>query len=60
MQIKKYFLVFGSVVVTIIALLYGVFPGWFAETFLGVPNLDLQFSHILRAIMGLYISLGLF
>ena len=60
MKIKKSFLIFTFFTVTIIALLYGVSPQWFAETFLGVTDLDLNLAHILRAVMGLYIALGLF
>ena len=60
MKIKKIFLIFTSFTVAIIALLYGVSPQWFAETFLGVTDLDLNLAHILRAVMGLYIALGLF
>ena len=60
MKIKKYFLIFTFFTVLIIALLYGVSPQWFAQTFLGMPELDLNIAHILRAVMGLYIALGLF
>ncbi len=60
MKIKKYFLIVAFVMVSIIALLYGVSPQWFAHTFLGVAELDLNFAHILRAVMGLYLGLGLF
>lgn len=57
---KAAFLVLASVAVAIIALLYGVSPAWFARTFLGLSNLDQGFSHILRAVMGLYLALGCF
>lgn len=60
MQIKKYFLIFAFVAVGAIALLYGVSPAWFAQTFLGVAPLDASLAHILRAVMGLYLALGLF
>ena len=46
--------------VSIIALLYGVDPQWFGRTFLNLPQLDLNIAHILRAVMGLYLTLGLF
>jgi len=46
--------------VSIIALLYGVSPTWFAQTFLGISELDLNVAHILRAVMGLYLALGVF
>lgn len=60
MLIKKYFLIFAFCAVSVIALLYGVSPRWFAATFLGVQELDLDFAHILRAVMGLYLALGCF
>ena len=60
MKIKKYFLMIAFVAVSIIALLYGVSPGWFAQTFLNVPEMPLDFAHILRAVMCLYLALGLF
>lgn len=59
-MLKKIFLVTVFVLVSIIALLYGVSPDWFANTFLGIANLDLNFAHILRAVMCLYLALGLF
>ena len=58
-SIKKYFLIFAFVVVSIIAILY-VSPTWFAVTFLNVPAISVDFSHIVRAIMGLYFGLSLF
>jgi hypothetical protein len=60
MQLKKAFLIGAFVAVTIIALLYGVSPTWFAATFLGVTDLNLNFAHILRAIAGLYLALAAF
>jgi hypothetical protein len=60
MKIKKYFLIFAFFVVSIIALLYGISPQWFAFTFLGFAELDLDLVHILRAVMCLYLALGLF
>ena len=60
MMLKKCFLIFAFVVVSAIALLYGVSPQWFAHTLLGVSSLDLNLAHILRAVMGLYLALGLF
>jgi hypothetical protein len=59
-KIKKYFLISAFVMVAIIALLYGVSPQWFARTFLGVVELNLNIAHILRAVMCLYLGLGLF
>jgi hypothetical protein len=60
MKIKKYYLVFAFCAVSIIALLYGVSPYWFARMFLGVSELDTNLAHILRAVMGLYLGFGLF
>jgi hypothetical protein len=60
MQLKKAFLIGAFAAVTIIALLYGVSPTWFAATFLGVTDLNLNFAHILRAIAGLYLALASF
>jgi len=60
MLIKKYFLLFAFSIVAIIALLYGISPQWFAQTFLDVPELSLDIAHILRAVMCLYLALGLF
>jgi hypothetical protein len=61
MLLKKPLLIVAFVAVTTIALLYGISPQWFFQTFLlesQAPNVDQ--SHILRAVMMLYISLGLF
>ncbi|WP_292528198.1 DUF4345 domain-containing protein [Methylocystis sp.] len=60
MNIKKYYLIFAFCSVSIIALLYGVSPYWFARTFLDVSELDVDLAHILRAVMGLYLAFGLF
>ncbi len=60
MNIKRAYLIFASVGVGIIALLYGVSPQWFAKSFLGVADLDRNMAHILRAIMGLYMSFAIF
>ena len=59
-NLKRNFLIFAFVAVTPIALAYGVSPDWFASTFLGIEALDTNIAHILRAIMGLYLALGLF
>jgi hypothetical protein len=60
MTLKQYYLLFAFTAVTVIALLYGVSPRWFANTFLDVPEIRLDFAHILRAVMCLYLALGLF
>ena len=46
--------------VSVIALLYGIAPGWFARTFLGMNDFGVDLAHILRAMMCLYIGLGIF
>ena len=60
MRIKQLFLVLSFLAVWIIALLYGISPTLFAQTFLKVPQLPVDFAHILRAVMTLYMALGLF
>ena len=60
MNIKQYFLIAAFGMVSVIALLYGVSPQWFGRTFLGLSTLDADIAHILRAVMGLYLALGLF
>jgi FtsH-binding integral membrane protein len=60
MQLKKAYLILAFTMVSIIALLYGISPTWFASTFLSVTDLSVDFSHILRAVMCLYLALGCF
>ena len=60
MKIKKYYLIFACVSVSIIGLLYGVCPKWFARTFLEISDLNPDIAHILRAVMCLYLALGVF
>ncbi len=60
MKLKKYFLILMAIGVVIIGLLYGVSPQWFAQKFLGIAELDVDLAHILRAVMCLYLALGLF
>jgi len=60
MKIKKWFLILSFVMLTILGLLYGISPRWFAETFLDIPEMSLDFAHMLRALMCLYLGLGLF
>jgi hypothetical protein len=60
MRIKKYFLILSSATIFVVGSLYGVSPRWFARTFLGVPELDLDLAHILRAMMCLYLGFALF
>ena len=58
MQIKRVFLIFAFVAVTIFGLMYGISPRWYAATFLGIT--DLNIAHILRALAGLYLALAAF
>ena len=60
MQIKKYFLILSSLTIFAVGSLYGVSPDWFSRTFLGVPQVDVNFAHILRAMMCLYFGFALF
>ncbi|MEI8179385.1 DUF4345 domain-containing protein [Aestuariivirga sp.] len=60
MSIKKSYLIFAFCAVSAIALMYGVDPHWFARTFLGMPEINTDLSHILRAVTGLYLALGCF
>ena len=59
-KIKKAFLIAAFIIVSVVTLLYGVNPQWFGRTFLNQPQLDPNIAHILRAIMCLYLALGLF
>jgi uncharacterized protein YacL len=59
-DIKKKFLIFAFFAVVPIALAYGISPDWFASTFLGIETVDKNIAHILRAVMCLYLGLGLF
>lgn len=61
MLLKKGLLILSFATICIVALLYGVSPNWFFEAMLvdaSPPGVDQ--SHILRAVMTLYIGLGLF
>lgn len=60
MSVKKAYLILAFASVCVIALLYGVAPEWFAQTFFGLPQLGRDFAHILRAMAGLYLALGSF
>lgn len=60
MKTKRLFLIAAFIMVSSIGLLYGVSPQWFGRTFLGIPQLDPNIAHILRAVMCLYLALGLF
>ena len=60
MQIKKAFLIFSFAAVTVFGLLYGISPRWYAASFLGITDLNVNFAHILRALAGLYLALAAF
>lgn len=60
MRIKQAYLILTFFVVAGVAVLYGISPQWFASRFLGVTELDRNLAHILRAVMGLYLGMGLF
>jgi Domain of unknown function (DUF4345) len=60
MRLKQWFLVLSAVTIFGVGSLYGVRPAWFAATFFGVTDLDVNFAHLLRAIMCLYAGFGLF
>ena len=60
MDLKKGFLILAFAMVSVIAFLYGIDPPWFARTFLAVTDLSVDFVHILRAVMCLYLALGAF
>jgi len=59
-RLRQSLLFLASFTVAAIALGYGVSPRWFAQTLLGVNELDVNFTHILRAVMGLYLGLATF
>jgi hypothetical protein len=60
MQLKKAFLIFSFVAVSIFGLMYGISPRWYAATFVGITDLQLNFAHIFRALAALYIALAAF
>lgn len=57
---RQGFLVSVFLAVVVVALGYGASPEFFAGTLLGSSTADTNISHILRAVMGLYIANGLF
>lgn len=60
MRIKKAYLILAFAMASVIALLYGVSPAWFARTFLGGTELSSDLAHIFRAMMCLYLALACF
>ncbi|MBD0404260.1 DUF4345 domain-containing protein [Flammeovirga sp. EKP202] len=57
MNLKQIYLAFFSITLSIIALMYGVQPNWFAVMFLENASITTNASHVLRAVSGLYLSL---
>ena len=60
LRIKQAYLILTFFVVATVAMLYGISPQWFARRFLGVAEVDRNLAHILRAVLGLSIGMGLF
>ena len=60
MDLKTGYLFLASLTVAVVALLYGVNPEWFVRTLLNSAEPAIDLSHILRAVMGLYLALGAF
>lgn len=60
MRLKQWFLVLSALTIFAVGSLYGIRPQWFAATFFGVSELDVDFAHLLRAMMCLYLAFGLF
>jgi hypothetical protein len=60
MRLKKAFLVLAFAMASVIALLYGISPEWFARNFLGGTEVSADLAHIFRAIMCLYLALACF
>lgn len=61
MNFKKALLLTSFGTISVIALLYGISPKWFFDVFLidsTAPSIDQ--SHVLRAVMMLYLALGFF
>ncbi|AHF05481.1 hypothetical protein MARPU_08550 [Marichromatium purpuratum 984] len=59
LQVKKWLLILSFLTITLIGLMYGLSPPWFVGTFLAAtmpPDIDQ--SHMLRAMMTLYLALG--
>lgn len=55
-SLKAAFLIVVAAIICVTGLLYGAAPPWFARTYFGMPALDVDFRHVLRAIMGLYLA----
>lgn len=60
MLIKRIFLLLGFVSVCAIGLGYGGHPEWWATHHLGLPEPGANLTHMLRAIAGLYVAMGVY
>ena len=60
MRLKQGFLVLSALTIFVVGSLYGVQPVWFAATFFGLADVDINFVHMLRGLTGLYVGFGLF
>jgi len=60
MLLKKYFLILAALTVVPIGLLYGYDPEWFVAKFFNTDRLTVDFKHVLRAMMCLYLAFGAF
>ncbi|MBB6461677.1 DUF4345 domain-containing protein [Flammeovirga kamogawensis] len=58
MNLKKIYLSIFAITLSVIALLYGINPQWFTDTFLDTSMIiHTDAAHILRAVSGLYLAL---
>lgn len=61
MCLKKPLLIFSFLTIIVIASLYGVSPTWFGDSFLSsATQISVDQAHVFRAVMMLYIALGVF
>lgn len=58
--IKRGFLLLSALTIFVVALLYGVAPGWFTTHILEINTEHHNLAHLLRAMMCLYIGFGCF
>ena len=60
MNLKRFYLIISFITVSTIGSLYGVCPTWWARQHLGLPEPGANLTHMLRAIMGLYVGFGVY
>ena len=58
--IKNLQLGISSIIVIIVGLIYGLYPSKILPTVFGFEVNDLELKNILRAVMGLYVVMGIF